>query len=138
MATKDSPFLQQCSVEAAECRRQYVDHWCWTCNLRLSSNIISRFPLRHSCRHCKERMMGALRYSYWTYLSGIDEAIKDASDGCTLYEWLLDFLILSYTRNSGPPKLVGREGFYVYSKCVISNVTNIHSLQFLIGIERYT
>jgi hypothetical protein len=110
---------------------------------------MTQFPSRHSCRYCKETIISALRPRFYrpTYLGSVNSAIEAANSGCILYEWLLDFLILSYTpvlcpRQGGkvvePPELVGREEFYLDVTSLPYNMTDVHSVRFLIGTENYS
>lgn len=53
-----------------------------------SDDIIACFPLRHSCDYCQEKIINALRAEQYApaFLCSIDDAVKAARQGCSLYE----------------------------------------------------
>jgi hypothetical protein len=101
---------------------------------RTYEELVARFPPRHSCQHCTEEIINAFRprYPLPRYLRNVDQAIKAAFDGCAFYEWLLDFVI-----RSRPRELVGTERFWVDLNCLPGSVTDVHSVQFMIGTGNY-
>jgi hypothetical protein len=62
----------------------------------------------------------------------VDHAIKAAIDGCAFYEWLLDFVI-----RSRPRDLLGTERFFLQLESLPGSLTDVHSVKFMIGTERY-
>ena len=123
---------------AIECRKEYVAQRIWTCDpsSKTSEELMGRFPSRNSCPHCKEEILSAFRPINYSpkFLRDVDSAIKAADSGCTLYEWLLDFVILSYA----PKDLVRNDGFFIELKSLPGKMTDVHSVQFLIGTKTLT
>jgi hypothetical protein len=128
-------------------REQYLSQRMRTCDPTsgTSDAILARFPKQHTCQYCREEVMNAFRAKFHTvtFLRSIDEAIKAAEQGCSLYEWLLDFVI----RSGGLRYVVGeegfllnrgREGFFLDRSSLPGNLTDVFTVQFLIGTLAYT
>jgi hypothetical protein len=68
-----------------------------------------------------------------TSLSNVDGAIKAAKDGCSFYEWLLDFVI----RSRFPEDLVGSEELFMKRHCIPKIKDDVYSVSFLVGTAEY-
>ena len=113
-----------------------------------SETIVRRFPSGHSCRNCEEKVANLVRSQshFPIYIGDVDNAIIAARHGCLLFEWLLDFWILSYAsslpweQRKGErwlTELMSREGFYLERHTISEKICNFGSLSFLIGTTSY-
>jgi hypothetical protein len=130
--------------EAVHSRSVYITQRRLEAAIQCSDTIIRRFPSRHSCEHCREKIIDALRPKDYlpVYIGDVDSAIKAASNGCPFFEWLLDFWIRSYGSDwhpaaAWPPVLKARDGVYLEGKFLSRDWTNIYSVDFLVGTNNY-
>jgi hypothetical protein len=124
--------------EVVDSTMEYVAkrNWIYDPCSKTSEKLVARFPIRHSCLHCREEIINAFRSRHHlpTFLRNVDSAIKAADDGCMFYEWLLDFVILSRSSKA----LEGSDGFFVELKSLSGKMdTDAHSVQFLTGTKTY-
>jgi hypothetical protein len=100
-------------MSAVEKRTRYVAQRMRECDpcSGTQDEICARFPERHSCQYCQEEVIRAFQVnpSRVTFLRNVDQAIEAATHGCSLYTWLLDFVIRA--RGS---ELVGEEGLLLH------------------------
>src|ERR1700727_557046 len=123
---------------AVALRQDYVAQRNWICDPSSKSQeeMLDRFPRQHSCHHCEEEIINALRPKFYfpTFLRDVDSAIKAAEDNCLVYEWLLDFVI----KSRAGAKLVGHEGLFLEVKSLPSDMSDVHSVRFLVGWGSYS
>jgi hypothetical protein len=101
-----------------------------------SDDIVARFPQRHICNYCSADVMKLFQTgtNIYTFSSNVDGAIKAAKDDCTLYQWLLDFVI----RSRGSKALVGEERFFAQCQSLPGRLRDVYAIQFLIGTPMYS
>lgn len=120
-----------------ERRTQYVTRRSQECDPMsgTADDIQARFPARHSCQYCLEEVVSALQANNRksALLRDVDQAIEAAMHGCSLYRWLLDFVIRSRGR-----ALVGNEGLYLRQESIPGSRNDTYSVQFLIGTLWYS
>jgi hypothetical protein len=119
-------------------RKQYVAQriWAYDPTSGTSDAIIARFPQRHYCQYCQEEIIHAFGVDRYpgAFLRDVDGAIRAADHGCSLYEWLLDFVI----RSRAPEDLVGEEGLFLQRQSLPKKPDDVYSVQFLIGTSKYS